>query len=587
MRQLALLVAFASAGVKLHAQTPRTAIEVDGTLNSGSGAAVASAGGVAVTLFKDASTEDLYLVRSTDGGLSFSSPLQIDLTGGMKRLQADSVHLVGSDAYCGWTVETGASGEEDFAFCIVDLSGAAPVVSSPEVLVAPSGLGFAAGQVRDYEFEACASPVAGVNVAFVSNFDPGALDGPDQAIVVAAPASGAFLAPLPLSGGAPSDCDEVALACEGDDLVVVWAENGGGGNDVALMRVNSMGGAAAAWIGPVMVNGSLLDDVEEDLDVDVAGGRIFVAWLHEILGVGGDEAYGRVFTTAGIAVTAETPLHSGLGTGDGDEIACVLSASGNPVAFFDYDTSGPDTIFASTSTDGGATFGEIAVSADEGAFVEAVAGSDGVVAATWTGFPTALPGVDAVETTYSCDDGVTWITLDGNTTSVDTDFASLDYDRSKRSVVLAYNAGPAVVNDRHVGGFSVCTLASAAFRNGGTNPASFVVTDTPDLGGSLDFEADLTTTGHLSAYFFAFDTPVSLALGAGQTLLCFDLGGNGELLTGAGIGPVAGPVAMVSVPVPNWPCLNGNPLCIQALHAFGVAPFALSNAQDCVLGATD
>ena len=34
-------------------------------------------------------------------------------------------------------------------------------------------------------------------------------------------------------------------------------------------------------------------------------------------------------------------------------------------------------------------------------------------------------------------------------------------------------------------------------------------------------------------------------------------------------------------------CLNGYFLCMQSLHAFGVTPFALSNAQDCIVGATD
>ena len=45
-----------------------------------------------------------------------------------------------------------------------------------------------------------------------------------------------------------------------------------------------------------------------------------------------------------------------------------------------------------------------------------------------------------------------------------------------------------------------------------------------------------------------------------------------------------GPIASWSAPVPNDPSLAGIVVYTQAVHVFGVTPFALSNAQDLVLG---
>ena len=61
--------------------------------------------------------------------------------------------------------------------------------------------------------------------------------------------------------------------------------------------------------------------------------------------------------------------------------------------------------------------------------------------------------------------------------------------------------------------------------------------------------------------------------------MCLD-GGSGELLTGGGKA-AAGPMAVFSCPVPNDPCLLGFSFSIQA---FGVTPFALSNAYDVTVG---
>lgn len=121
-------------------------------------------------------------------------------------------------------------------------------------------------------------------------------------------------------------------------------------------------------------------------------------------------------------------------------------------------------------------------------------------------------------------------------------------------------------------------------RNAGTNPSSYQAS-TAVLGQTLSLACDLAMTGHLAAWFLAFDTPTRIPLAGGQTLLCIDQG-SGERFTGVGLGPVIGPTAQVSVGVPNDQALCGTTLYSQALHFGGVLPFALSNAQDIQVGST-
>ena len=129
----------------------------------------------------------------------------------------------------------------------------------------------------------------------------------------------------------------------------------------------------------------------------------------------------------------------------------------------------------------------------------------------------------------------------------------------------------------------VCRKAAAATRNSGANPQSYTCTPAV-FGGTFQATVDLTTTGHSFAALFAFDSPVDLPLPGGQRLLCLDMLGAGEIFTGSGIGPAAGPTAVFNLPAPPLLSLCNVTCCSQALHFGGVTPFALSNARDLSLG---
>lgn len=138
----------------------------------------------------------------------------------------------------------------------------------------------------------------------------------------------------------------------------------------------------------------------------------------------------------------------------------------------------------------------------------------------------------------------------------------------------------------HAGGElrgQICDGGAVTTRNAGTNPASYAAVP-PLFGGLWTATVDLTTTGHSFAALVAFDSPFTLTLGGGQTLLCLDLGGNGELFSGGGLGPMAGPSAGFSLTMPNDLSFCNLSFCSQAIHFGGVVPFALSNALDLTLG---
>lgn len=123
--------------------------------------------------------------------------------------------------------------------------------------------------------------------------------------------------------------------------------------------------------------------------------------------------------------------------------------------------------------------------------------------------------------------------------------------------------------------------AALAPRNAGSNPVSVSTAGAPETGTNLFVFVDLTTTGHSSALLFGFSSPFSLTLGGGQTLLCLDLTGSGELLAQT-FQP--GPTALFSLAIPNLPSLCGFEFSMQAIQFGAVVPFALSNAVDVTVG---
>jgi len=131
--------------------------------------------------------------------------------------------------------------------------------------------------------------------------------------------------------------------------------------------------------------------------------------------------------------------------------------------------------------------------------------------------------------------------------------------------------------------YTTCApVASATFRNAGSNPTSHTAVTMPILGATYTATVDLGgTSGHDFAWLVGFSTPASIALGGGQVLLVNVADPAGELFQRAAL---AGPLVTIDLPVPADVSFNGFPAATQALHFGGAQPYALSNAQDLVLG---
>lgn len=134
-----------------------------------------------------------------------------------------------------------------------------------------------------------------------------------------------------------------------------------------------------------------------------------------------------------------------------------------------------------------------------------------------------------------------------------------------------------------VGVLNGSPAAAVALRSAGTNPLSYSANPVV-IGSSFTASVDNGLAAQVASVLIGFDTPATLLLAGGQTLLCLDLG-SGEMFTGAGLSPsssLAG-VDGYSAAVPDLPALCGLTIHSQAIQ-FGSPPFVLSNAQDLTIG---
>ncbi len=128
----------------------------------------------------------------------------------------------------------------------------------------------------------------------------------------------------------------------------------------------------------------------------------------------------------------------------------------------------------------------------------------------------------------------------------------------------------------------VVASASATIRNAGSNPASYTAATLPVLGTTYTGVVNLAgTTWHTYAFLAAYFTPWTFTMTGGQTILLNPGDPNGELL---GLPAAIGPIATFDLHVPADIALAGLNVFTQALHIGGVQPWALSNAQDLILG---
>ena len=176
-------------------------------------------------------------------------------------------------------------------------------------------------------------------------------------------------------------------------------------------------------------------------------------------------------------------------------------------------------------------------------------------------------------------------------TVTDSTWTQVTYDISaiadnEPTVYLRWTMGPTDgsvvysgwnIDDLEFVGFP--SAATATFRNGGTNPASYLAMTTPIMGTNYVAQVNVNATGHNMAILAAYGAPLTLTLPYGQTALV-DFTGP-EFF---GFPAQAGPLATFSILMPSDVAYLGFAAYTQAAHIGGVFPYALTNAQDLVLG---
>ncbi len=121
--------------------------------------------------------------------------------------------------------------------------------------------------------------------------------------------------------------------------------------------------------------------------------------------------------------------------------------------------------------------------------------------------------------------------------------------------------------------------AGSLTRTAGTNVDSYTAVVGP-LGGQLQLEVDLSTTGYPFAFFSMYVAPSAVPFGSDVILVdLFAPGGN--LLK---LGLKLGPLVQLSPTIPNDPSLCGLALYSQVWHVDPVLPLRLSNAVDIFIG---
>jgi len=298
------------------------------------------------------------------------------------------------------------------------------------------------------------------------------------------------------------------------------------------------------------------------------------AWGDDDTGDNSGSAY--VFCRSGTTWTQQTKLLAADG-GGGDYFGTAVAIDGNTAlvgAYHDNDPvyeSGSAYVFVASGTTwtqqaklaasgypGGERFGRsVSLDGDTALIGAYAANSCYVFCRSGFGWSQAARCTDL---------GAEWL---GYSVSLDGDVALAGAPR------MGPVSGAALVFVRR-------PAAWATFRNAGSNPASYVATTLPVLGGTYVGDVDLGgTTGHDLALLVGYATPLTWQLGGGQFLLVNVADATGELLM---LSTLPGPIATFSIPIPNDVLLAGYDLSTQAMHLGGVQPFALSNAQDLTLG---
>jgi len=368
-----------------------------------------------------------------------------------------------------------------------------------------------------------------------------------------------------IESGARSAC---TADVDGDgDLDVVASFGSGFGTGRAAWHEN-VSGDGTSW-AEHLISGSawtylaIGGDIDGDGDIDVCSAYALSAiTFDELVWYENVDGAGLTWTPHGITFALDGSFFQGMLAdvdGDGD-MDCLASAS---VAFVDRGTEWHENALGD-----GTGWVLHCIDPFRHAFAVADLDSDGDNDLIATDMYWDLAWHESMNAV-----GTSWIErpISSNASGA-VCLADLDRDGDLDPITVSVSGG--------VSWYANAPRPSATYRNAGSNPSSYAATP-PLLGATFTATVDLTTTGHAFAKLIGFGRPGEITLAGGQVLLVDPASPGGQLF---GLPLVPGPLAVFHIAVPSAPGLCGLRLSTQAVHLGGGVPFALSNAQDLVVG---
>lgn len=502
------------------AQSARDATRLDqSTLVSAGDPNAASEGELSLVVFR--SDDQVVASRSEDRGLTWSAPVRIDTdtSGSAKWVTAEgdgsALQLEGGVAHVVW--RDARLGADDLWYANSADGGR---TWSPEQRL-DKGYPAGTAPVREYALAATRSG-GQTHLHVLFTVDPGAGGAflPDELHLLRSTDGGtSWTAAQGVSSanGTGADVDSFALHSEGSTLLLAWSDDRFGAStldDLWLLR--SLDGGST-FVGPetqIDPSGPLNGDVENELALAVEGDLVVLGWEEEFgsvreeawVAVSGDG--GQSFTSAR-RVGAYAPA-----TTDVDDVAVAVQG-GTVFAGWDDDRSGTDGIRIVHSSDLGLSWSSEASLSDEGGDLRLVAGADVLVAA-WSGDPIGGGG-DRARATTTRDGGLTWgPTRELSSNSGDVDAVRPVWNATYGNVIAPWLADDPGTNGVWVGGFRPQELLPVNWTSGGAARIDFV-----DFDDSATWVWALgsASTGSLRLGFgdgrdlgLAFDPVLSLTL---------------------------------------------------------------------------
>lgn len=471
-------------GTSAAAQSPRNSIQLDTTTPLGvvgSGSDIATVGDLSIAVFSDVGTNHVYAVRSDGRGAAWSAPVQIDTdtTGALKTTGfhdgSHSVHVVGDNVYTIWVDERNGAGFESDVFFSRSLDGGQ--TWQPEVRLDD---GFTIGfgnPIADYAMDV--SPdIAGDHIYVfmaVTNI------APEELYLVASHDSGATFGPaVPVStGNGATDHDEIHMCADGLNVHCVWSDARAGdiNADDLFYRRSIDGGATFQPELQLDSSGAFNGDVALAPNVDCSGSLVAVIWQEELTSPSNEEVRVAVSTNGGASFAADMLVGNyTAGTNDVDATA-IRICGGNIIAAWDDDRLGGDAVFASVSTDAGATWNpDVQINGPGGTgFPRFTRAAGTVVGLSMEG--TTSP--HEVEASFSRDCGQTWSSsFVASKTTGDADDQRVEYNALYNNFIHVWSADDLGENHVYAGGYRPQTLGPtpepvAAFSSFNFNLSGF------------------------------------------------------------------------------------------------------------------